>query len=181
MPLAYLNNLDTCEISGGSYTSGTIAEDDKAFGYRNYKLVNVPQEWISGRAIRLTINENSDDITFTGICDVLVVAQADNFDCSSVGNCMDLTSDDISPDICNVEGGNVVRGTHNCFAWGYHHAWCGIDSNGNAAVAECDQPFRHVHKIEVQDAPYVYEYTQWTMVVMLGRWGENIFSSWIEK
>ena len=166
MPFPYLNILDECEISGGSYTSGTIAEDDKAFGYRNYKLVNVPPEWISGRATRLTINENSDAVTFTGICDVFVVAQSDNVDCTSIENCMDLTSDDISPDICN-ENDNVVRGTHNCFAHGYHHAWCGVDSNGNADVAECDQPFKYVHKIEVRYSSFTYSYAPGTMIVML--------------
>ena len=79
--------------------------------------------------------------------------------------CSDLTSDDISPDICN-ENDNVVRGTHNCFAHGYHHAWCGVDGNGNAAVAECDQPFKYVHKIEVRDTTFVYSYAPWTMLVM---------------
>ena len=156
---------ETCEISGGSFSSGPIAEGDKAFGYRGYTLVNVPTEWISKGATRLTINENTDDITFTGSCDIFVVDQSNQFSCPSGQTCLDLTSDDISPEICTAKD-NVVRGTHNCFGHGYHHAWCGVDGNGNAAVAECDQPFKYVHKIEVRESTFIYSYAKWTMVVM---------------
>ena len=158
--------LDACEISGGSYDSGELAEGDRAFGNRGYTLVNVPTEWISEQAIRLTVNENTDDITFTGSCDIFIVDQANLFNCPYGETCSDLTSNDISPDICK-ENDNVVRGTHNCFAHGYHHAWCGVDSNGNAAVAECDQPFKYVHKIEVRDNSFTYSYAPGTMIVML--------------
>ena len=168
-------------MSGGSYDSGTLADGERAFGYWDNlnKLVNVPTEWTL-EASRIAVNENTDDITFTGSCDIFVASMEQKFDCfSTPAWCMDLTSDDISPDICEESqtvGGNVVRGSHNCFSFGYHHAWCGVDSTGNAAVAECDIPFQHVSKIEVRNSPYVFKYTQATMLVMLPSAGKNYFA-----
>ena len=128
-------------------------------------MVNVPTEWVLEEATRLTINENTEDITFTGSCDIFVVDQWNHFSCPSGQTCLDITSDDISSDLCNND--NVESGTgHNCFAHGTHGAWCGTDGNGNAAVATCEQPFKYVHKIQVRDGTFVYSYAAWTMLVM---------------
>ena len=114
----------------------------------------------------MTINENTDDITFTGSCDVFVVDQWGHFDCPSGQTCLELTRDDISSDLCDSQD-NVETGTgHNCFAHGTHTAWCGVDDNGNAEPATCDQPFKFIHKIKVRDSSFIYSYTQWTMIVM---------------
>ena len=175
--------LEKCKVSGGSYTSGGIEDGANAFGYWNHlnKLLNVPIEWVSEGAELIALNENTDDISFAGSCDILIPSINDNFDCASVETCLDLTSDEISSDICFGKD-NVVRGSnHNCFSIGFHHAWCGIDSNGNAAVAECDIPFQYVHKIEVRNSPFVYEYVQGTTIVMLPSVGKNYVTPWLNK
>ena len=115
--------------------------------------------------MRITLDENSEPITFTGSCDIFVVDQWNHWSCPDDQTCTDLTSDDISSDVCSSQQ-NVESGTHNCFAHGSHGAWCGTDSDGNLTPAQCDQVWGWIHKVEVRDSSLVYEYAQWTMIVM---------------